>query len=197
MKKAIAGLFVVGIMATASGTALAADNAIYGAIDIGQSKYGTFCDPQAGVVITSCDDKDTSYRLAGGYNFNKNLGVEVSYSDYGKASGTGTALGVTGFVSGGATAFQLVGNGILPLGNQFSLTVKAGLASVDVKSSVNIAGSASASNTNFVWGVGAQYDFNQSFGIRVNYEDLGTIGDNATTGTDKLSNISAGVVFRF
>jgi len=88
----------------------------------------------------------------------------------------------------------------LPLGNQFSLTAKAGLAAVNVDESVTLLGftaSASANNTNFVWGIGAQFDVTPSIGIRVNYEDLGTVGDNATTGTGKLSNVSAGVVFKF
>lgn len=93
MKKVIAGLFVAATMATASGAALAADNGFYGAFDLGQSKASGACDPVAGAVITSCDDKDTSYRLAGGYNFNKNFGAEISYTDYGNASVSGTVFG--------------------------------------------------------------------------------------------------------
>lgn len=200
MKKVIVGLCVAATMATASGAALAADNSFYGAVDIGQSKGKDACAPEAGVVITSCDDKDTSYRLAGGYNFNKNFGIEASYSDYGNVSKSGTVLGIPVTASGGATAFQLVGTGALPLGNQFSLTAKAGLAAVSVDATATALGVAvatSASNDNFVWGIGAQFDVTPSIGIRVNYEDLGTVGDNATTGAVKLSNISAGVVFKF
>jgi len=196
MKKVLAGLCVAATMATVSGAALAADNSFYGAVDIGQSKAGDACNPFAGIAGVSCDEKDTSYRLAGGYNFNKNFGAEISYSDYGNA----TASGPGGTASAGATAFQIVGTGALPLGDQFSLTAKAGLASVDVDASVNtflLTGAATASDTNFVWGIGAQFDVTPSIGIRVNYEDLGTVGDNATTGTSKLSNISAGVVFKF
>lgn len=109
-------------------------------------------------------------------------------------------MGVPFSGSGGATAFQLVGTGALPLGNQFSLTAKAGLAAVSVDVSATALGitiPASANNNNFVWGIGAQFDVTPSIGIRVNYENLGTVGDNATTGTTKLSNVSAGVVFKF
>ena len=196
MKKVLAGLCVAVGMASFSGAALAADNSFYGALDLGQSKAKDACTPFAGIAGVSCDEKDTSYRLAGGYNFNKNFGAEISYTDYGDA----TANGPGGAANAGATAFQIVGTGALPLGNQFSLTAKAGLASVDVNASVNtflLTGAASANNTNFVWGVGAQFDVTPSIGIRVNYEDLGTVGDDATTGTVKLSNISAGVVFKF
>lgn len=194
MKKVLAGLCVAATMATVSGAALAADNSFYGALDLGQSKAKGVCTGMPAGV--SCDEKDTSYRLAGGYNFNKNFGAEISYTDYGNA--TASATGVSASVD--ATAFQIVGTGALPLGNQFSLTAKAGLASVDVGASATVLGlsaTASASNTNFVWGIGAQYDVTPSIGIRVNYEDLGTVGDNATIGTAKLSNISAGVVFKF
>jgi len=193
MKKVLAGLCVAATLVTASSTALATDNGFYGAFDLGQSKAKDVCTGMPAGV--SCDDKDTSYRLAGGYNINKNFGAEISYTDYGAA--TASVIGVQ-FASSGATAFQIVGTGSLPLGDQFSLTAKAGLTSVDVNASIPILGlSASASNTNFVWGVGAQFDVTPSIGIRVNYEDLGTVGDNATTGTVKLSNISAGVVFKF
>lgn len=196
MKKVLAGLCVAATMATASGAALAADNGFYGAVDVGQSNYGDACNIFAGVAGVSCDKKDTAYRLAGGYNFNKNLGAEISYSDYGNA----TANGPGGTASFGATAFQIVGTGTLPLGNQFSLTAKAGLASVNVDASlatVLLTGARSASNNNFVWGVGAQFDVTPTIGIRVNYEDLGTVGDIATTTESKLSAISAGVVFKF
>jgi len=194
MKKVLAGLCVAATMITVSGAALAADNSFYGAVDIGQAKLKDACvGIPAGV---SCDDTDTAYRLAGGYNFNKNFGAEISYTDYGNVTASATGFAV----SAGATAFQIVGTGALPLGNQFSLTAKAGLAAVNVDESVTLLGftaSASANNTNFVWGIGAQFDVTPSIGIRVNYEDLGTVGDNATTGTGKLSNVSAGVVFKF
>lgn len=196
MKKVLAGLCVAATMATVSGAALAADSGFYGAVDIGQSKAKNVCNPFAGIAGVSCDENDTSYRLAGGYSFDKNFGAEISYTDYGNA----VANGPGGTASLGATAFQIVGTGALPLGNQFSLTAKAGLASVDVDASVNtilLTGAASASDTNFVWGIGAQYDVTPSIGIRVNYENLGTVGDNATTTTAKLTNISAGVVFKF
>jgi len=189
---------LVSIALAAAPSAMA--EGFYGAFDLGQAKAGGACDSVAGVVIASCSDTDTSYRFAGGYNFSKNFGVEASYADYGKTSASGTFSGVAFTSSGGATAFQLVGTGALPLGEQFSLTGKAGLAAVNVDVSVTVLGitvPASASNDNFVWGIGAQFDVTPSVGIRVNYEDLGTVGDNATTSTVKLSNISAGVVFKF
>lgn len=189
----------VGI-ALAAAAPLAMAEGFYGAFDLGQSKVGGGCDPVAGVVYTSCSDTDTSYRFAGGYNFSKNFGAEASYADYGKTTSSGTVLGLAASGGGSATAFQLVGTGILPLGDQFALTAKAGLAAVSVDVNAVVAGiplAASANNNNFVWGIGAQFDLTKSVGIRVNYEDLGTVGDNATTGTNKLSNISAGVIFKF
>jgi OOP family OmpA-OmpF porin len=175
MKKVIAGLFVAATMATVSGAALAADSSFYGAVDLGQSKIKDVCvGMPAGV---SCDDKDTAWRLAGGYNFNKNFGAEVSYTDYGNA--TASVLGVQ-FATASATAWQIV------------------LARANIDVSVPIlAYAASARNNNFVWGIGAQYDFTPSVGFRVNYENLGTVGDINTTGEAKLTNISAGVVFKF
>ena len=202
MKKVLAGLCVAATMASVSGAALAAEDGFYGAVDIGQSTGHDVCDPFAGIAITSCDDKAISYRLGGGYNFNQNFGAEISYTDYGNQNLSGIDLGTGIPVSAKfeATAFQVVGTGTLPVGNQFSLTAKAGLAAVNLDAKGTVLGfsfSESANDTQFVWGLGAQFDATQNIGIRVNYENLGTVGKASTTGTSKLSNISAGLVFKF
>jgi opacity protein-like surface antigen len=75
-----------------------------------------------------------------------------------------------------------------------------GIARTDFKVSGTFGGigfSDSGTSTNLAFGIGAQYDFTQNAAIRAQYEDLGTVGDTNTTGTTKVTLLSAGVVFKF
>src|SRR4029453_14758447 len=42
--------------------------------------------------LPSCDDKDTSYRVFGGYQFNRNLALEGGYAPLGEVSGGASKL---------------------------------------------------------------------------------------------------------
>lgn len=53
---------------------------------IGQSKAKKFCDELAGA---SCDDKDTAWRILGGYQFHPNFAAEIGYHDFGKVTASG------------------------------------------------------------------------------------------------------------
>ena len=200
MKNKVLLAAAIGMLASAP--AFAGEGQKYVALDVGQSKYSDAC---VGVPAGfSCKDTATAFRVAGGYGLSKNFGAEISYTDYGKskASGTVGAVAVTGDT--GSTAFQLVGTGALPLGEQFSLTGKIGIAFVSTTATAtavfgpfSAAASISKNNTNGVWGVGAEYAFTPTISARLNYENLGTVGDAATTGTAKLSATTIGVVFKF
>ncbi|MEW6563537.1 MAG: outer membrane beta-barrel protein [Pseudomonadota bacterium] len=192
MKTKFASLVGMALLSTT----VYAEN-MYVAVDAGQSKAADACTGiPAGV---SCKNTGTAARIAGGYNFNTNFGLEASYTDYGKGSMSGTVLGfpVTGSFS--TTAVQLAGVGMLPLNDSFSLTAKLGWASASVKASAAVgpvAASATSTNNNAVWGIGAQYNLTPTIGLRLNYEDLGKVG-NAQTGKSKLTAVTGGVVVKF
>lgn len=164
----------------------------YGALDFGQAKAKDACTGlPAGT--TGCKDTAPVYRIAGGYQFAPMWGAEVSYAGYGKESaGTLGALSVDWQLSG----LQVSGTGTFPLGNDFSLIGKLGLARTEIKLTGGGA-SVSSTNTKFAYGIGAQYDFTKSVAVRAQYEDLGTVGDTNTTGTSKVTLLSAGVVLKF
>jgi OOP family OmpA-OmpF porin len=174
----------------------------YGALDVGQTKAGDACNITglpAGSTVAGCKDTATMYRIAGGYQFAPMWGAEVSYADYGKATiGTVTVPGF-GTVAAGdwhLSGLQVSGTGTFPLGDAFSLIGKLGIARTDIKLSGGGA-SVSATITKLAYGIGAQYDFTKSFAARAQYENLGTVGDANTTGTAKVTLLSAGVVFKF
>ena len=189
---AFAALLVIGAGAT---SAMAED--FYGALDVGQTKAKDACMG----APADCKDTATLYRIAGGYQFTPTFGAEISYADYGKANlGSFAVFGVPVTSDWKITGEQLSVIGAFPLGDVFSLTGKVGVAHSTIKLSANLPGNSvtlSSSSTNLAWGIGALFNINNSFAIRAQYEDLGNVGDAATTGTAKVSLMSVGAMLRF
>jgi OOP family OmpA-OmpF porin len=167
-------------------------DSFYGAFDVGQTTAKDACTGlPAGV--SGCKDTATLFRIAGGYQFAPMWGAEVSYGDYGKASaGTLGSLSVDWQLSG----LEVSGTGTFPLGNAFSLIGKLGIAQTKIELTGGGA-SVSATSTKLAYGIGAQYDFTKNISVRAQYEDLGTVGDENTTGTSKVTLLSAGIVLKF
>lgn len=182
----------IAVLLSAFVAAPAMAEGYYGALDVGQAKAKDACTGlPAGT--TGCKDTAPLYRIAGGYQFAPMWGAEVSYAAYGKESaGTLGALSVDWQLS----ALQVSGTGTFPLGNEFSLIGKLGIVRTEIKLTGGGA-TVSSTNTKLAYGIGAQYDFTKSVAVRAQYEDLGTVGDTNTTGTSKVTLLSAGVVLKF
>lgn len=162
----------------------------YGALDIGQSTVKDACTglPKG---VNGCNDTDTLYRVAGGYQYTPEWGAEVSYADYGKA-GAGMLLGAT--VDWQVSGFQLSGTGTFPAGDAIFFLAKLGVARLKL----NLSGgtSATATSTKLAFGIGAQYDITRNISARAQYEYLGIVGDN-NTGTSTVTLLSVGAVQKF
>jgi OOP family OmpA-OmpF porin len=148
----------------------------------------------------TCTDTATAFRFGGGYQFTPNLGIEANYGILGKPTMSGTVLGVA--INGEAklNTLQVAATGTYPVADAFSLIGKLGIArtTLDVSASGGgFSSSSSATSTKLAYGIGAQYDISKTLGVRAQYENLGEVGDVNTTGTTKVSLISAGVVFKF
>ena len=145
----------------------------------------------------TCDDKDTGWRIIGGYLLNRNFAIEVGYHDLGKASQSapGASLDFK------ANAFELLAVGMLPITNEFSLYGKAGLYRGEVEATLNITGLGSDSltetNTDLTYGFGAQYNFTRNVGVRAEWQRYTAMGDNATIGESDVDVMSLGIVYRF
>src|SRR3954469_14589313 len=94
-------------MAQAKGNA---ELGFYAGASVGQSKSD--CGGSSG----SCDDKDTAYRIFGGYKFHPNIAVEGGYSPLGETS---ASVGGLGSVTAEANAGGFVGGGGGAAGNEF------------------------------------------------------------------------------
>jgi OOP family OmpA-OmpF porin len=145
----------------------------------------------------TCDEKDTAWRILGGYQINRNFAVELGFHQFGDASATAPGIGRLDFE---ANAFELVGLGAFPLGNQFSIYGKAGLYRGETNVTGTVLGvpvDVKETNTDLTYGIGAQYDINRQLGIRLEWQRYTNMGDNATIGESDVDVMSLGLVFRF
>jgi OmpA-OmpF porin, OOP family len=199
MKKLEATVFLAGAMALAMTcvvpTASAqprADSGWYVGGSFGQSEVDIE-DCGGGI---DCDEKDTAWRIFGGYKINRNFSVEAGYHQLGEARASGPG----GNIEFDANALELVALGALPLGNQFSLYGKAGFyrGETKVTGSTLLTGplSIKETNTDLTYGVGVQYDMSRQLGIRAEWQRYADMGDDSIGKTD-VDVMSIGVVFRF
>ena len=183
----MSGIAKVLVLAVLYGMALpqAMADGLYGALDLGQTNEGDACNNG---LVGSCSGTSTAVRGGGGYLVVPRWSAEVSYADYGNAS-TGGPAG-----DWQASGLQASGIGTFPVWRDISVIGKVGLARTDYKLSAT---SRSSTTTNLAVGAGVQYEFRKDIAFRAQYEDLGTVGDANTTGTTKLTLLSAGVIFKF
>jgi OOP family OmpA-OmpF porin len=148
--------------------AFAADAGAYVAGDLGTAIYG---DAKVTGGTGESYQNPAFIRIAGGYNFTPWLGVEAGYSVFGDS---------TAEYSNATTKLQPSVIQIAAIGtysfDRFAVFGKLGMASISIKESGTGAAavlSGSSTTTNLMLGVGGQFNFNQHWGIRAQYEDFG------------------------
>lgn len=174
-------------------------SAYYVGGSVGQSKFKDI--PPS---LTNVDDKDTGYKVYGGYQINPNWGVEATYFDLGKFTGNETAFNGSTVVpvsaSAKVTAWGLAGVFTAPISNGFSVFGKLGLVRSELKtnsSGVGFEAHQKESSIGANFGFGAKYDFTPNLAVRAEWERLKKVGDDATTGETDMDFLSAGITFKF
>lgn len=204
-KKARAALAILGLASavTFTGPALAQDMGFYIGGALGQSSVDLDC-----TGTTSCDDKDSTWKILGGYQFNRNFALEFGYADLGAATASTPAFFLPGFgivpaanLKIEATVFELLAVGILPIANRFSLYGKAGLFRAETDTSVSFANgiseSESDSATNLTFGAGVRFDLTKNLGIRLEWQRYMDVPEAVTDSESDVDVMSIGVIFRF
>jgi len=173
-----------------AGPAFAQDQGWYAGLHLGQSTAKDGCDGVSGPGIT-CDDGDTAWRILGGYQFNKNLAVELGYSDLGEVSASGPG----GSASIESTVFELVAVGSWPFTPNFSAYGKAGMYRSETDASAPGI-SESESNTGLTYGLGVRWDFTKNLAARAEYQIYSDVG-GGNIGESDVDVISVGVLWKF
>ena len=167
-----------------------------------------------------CTENHTIYRIAYNYKFSPTWGIEVSGGDLGDANGNGTYTYLGSPVPATwqmkANGWTVAGIGNFTIGNSFSLFGKLGIvrAQLHEENYINVGGTWLYRNTfngvtlnnietyALTYGVGFQYDFTKTFGLRVQYENFGQYDVYSYYGVStpekvSLTAASAGLVLSF
>lgn len=188
MSKFRKGWAVLGLTSAllVAGPAVAQDAGWYVGAHVGKSDLNGACDGLPGGV--SCDEKDTGWKILGGFQINKMWGVELGYANLGEASASAAGVDVKVEV----TAWDLVGVGTLPLMDKLSAYGKLGLFRAESEGTSNVGVSADDSETGFTFGLGLRYDFARNLGVRAEWQRYQEVDDD--TDVDLLS---VGIIWRF
>lgn len=140
--------------------------------------------------LPSCDDKDTAYRVFGGYQFNRNIAVEGGYTPLGEIS--------SGSLKLETNAWDLVAVGIWPLNQAFSIYGKLGFYNAELEVSGPISGK--KTTTDLTYGVGGQFNLGRNVGLRLEWQRYGGVEApqvGGLSGDSDIDVISLGALWKF
>lgn len=169
-----------------SGFSMYSPGSSYIGFNAGQSDFSL----GNGTGLFSGDDKDTAYNIYAGSYFNPYLGLELGYTDFGKAKRGGGDTKAMGF------NLSLVGK--YPLGTSFNLLGKVGTTYGRTEVSSLPGSGISAGKENgfgISYGVGAEYLFTPQLSAVVQYDEHRL--KFAGTGRDRIGAATLGLRYRF
>lgn len=210
--KIAASLGLVGCAVLSIPSAVADDSGWYIGANIGRS-MGDIDDEAINSQLTATgatsvtideDDRDTAYKLFGGYQYNKNFALEGGYFNLGQLGYTATTIPagtLTGEASMSGLNLDLVG--MHPFSEKFSAFGRLGVIYSQTEDTFSSSGfvpvpanaDPSENAANYKYGVGLQYDFTKSLGMRAEVERYRI--DDAVGNNADVDLISIGLVYRF
>ena len=203
------GLVALAVMA--SPFAVAQDSGWYGGLNLGQSR-AKIADARiraellgSGLTMTSIaeDERDTGYKLYGGYRLHRNFAIEGGYFNLGKFGFTANTVPL-GTLRGDIKlqGLNLDAVAILPITERFSAFGRLGLNYAQARDSFAGTGAVTVLNpnpskrdTNYKFGAGLQYDLTERLGMRLEAERY-RIND-AVGNKGDINLFSIGLLYRF
>ena len=179
-------LFILFLLVAAS--ARAQDSGFYLGGSLGQSKLQEWCDTGgSSITLTSCKDTDTSWKVLGGYRFNRYVAAEATYVEWGEVTAS-TSTGVD--VAAEQHSYGLAVVGTLPLGRGFELFGKAGflMTEQETRRVRPNPSTVDRDETELHYGLGAKYAFTRNWALRGEWEKTEKL---------KVEMLSIGVEYRF
>lgn len=187
-----AASFALGAVPT---VALAQDANWFVGFGIGQMKTDGAC-PVNAAPGTDCEEKNTSWKIVGGYQFNTYLGVELGLDDFGNLPASVSGIGSA---SVSFRIFELTLVGTLPLSQRTSVYAKAGIFQWNADYDFEVGNSAfgDASGKDYTYGLGVKYQLTRNTALRLEWQRYNNVGDPATTGKFNADVLGAGAVLSF
>ena len=148
-------------------------------------------------------DRDNGYKIFGGYRLNPNLAIEgglYNLGTYGFTATTSPAGTLNGEIKLRGVNLDLVGT--LPISEKFSVFGRVGAASTQTRDTFSGTGAVVVTNpnpsqrdTNLKVGLGMQYDFTESLGMRLEAERYRV--NDAVGNKGHVDLVSVGLIYRF
>ena len=192
-------LFVASFFVSTS--VFAQESNWYMGASAGQTKFDTGITP----ITASLDDKDSGFKIFGGYDIDKNFSVEAHYVDFGEASlsgtngqtfrrdGTTSQFNSAASIKSKASAWGVAVIAGIPVTESVRPFAKVGFNRVSSELTVTstTATSTKENSTESLYGVGVEYSLTKAIALRIEYE--------IHNGDDDLEAklLSAGLKFRF
>ncbi len=160
----------------------------------------------------SVDDEDLGTRFFGGYRFAPNLAVEGSLAFLGSYKHRFNNGGNVAVYNYDASALTIALAANLPVATGFSLNGRVGVAftasELRLRRNNGTAtvpfcpdswwySDCSSQSTNLYWGLGVQFDVSRRWGIRVDYDNYGEVGEEFETGRADIDQVSVNFLWRF
>lgn len=138
---------------------------------------------------------EPGYQQFGGFRFTRNWSLDIGY-----AGGNRLAAGDSSIH---ANAWTFSGTGLLPITRSFSLQGRLGVAMPTAEFSLtsaastlsSLAGDSARNRMNMLWGVGGQYEFSPTVGLRMDYNSRYADDTGYTRARTDLWSINAVVRF--
>ena len=163
--------------------------AYYAGLTVGQSNSMSFCD-QLG---PTCTDRRDSWRLLGGYRFNRYFAVEAGFHNLGEAKDEDPVAPK----NARARAADLVGIVSFPMGGDLSVYGLAGAYRGNLKG-MHITGvTFSQSNNGGTFGMGLQWDYFAPIGLRAGWQVYRRMGGGAAISETNMMVWSIGAIYNF
>jgi OmpA-OmpF porin, OOP family len=152
---------------------------------------------------TASDNKDTSFKVFFGYQFNQYFAIEAGYFDLGQSTFTMNTLplGELNNVTE-VMGVDIDAVAILPLSDMFAIFARFGANYAEVKTSFTGSGfigvndfSESNRETNYQYGAGVQMNFTENLAARLEMENYRLT--NPAGSDDNVEVASLGLVYRF
>jgi len=153
--------------------------------------------PAAGVPVDSCDNRGVAWKGFAGYQFIRYFGVELGYYDFGKGTIKTASGGQVDFKARGPYAGIVV---TAPMTDRLSFIGRVGALRWSTKLNADANSGfpgASDNGINGSFGVGLEYMFTDTFGMRGEFERFVTVGDDATTGQTNINVWTVSGLVRF
>lgn len=204
MKKIISAM----LFSVFSVSAAAADHGYYVSVDSGRVTFSHAEDVLRGTLPdTPGFSKAATTRVGGGFHFNEYMGVDIGYLMNQDSISDSFLIKQTLKSS----SFLIAAVGAYPVNEAFELFGKLGLAnnrltySAPFQTQVSGLVYGSATKTSMMFGLGAQYNINKQWSIRVQYENLGktnltasiSLGGAMPGANIGMSAITVGNVYSF